>query len=127
MTTVGQVELDPWCRQVLARHWPDVPRHDDVRTAPDWWASTERPTVDVVCGGFPWRSSVPTGGLPRPPAHQRRRLAREWLERQPDVARLANGVPAQVDRLRVLGNAVVPQVAEHVGRLIVAAETRAAA
>ena len=53
MTTVGQVEIDAWCRGVLAQHWPEVPRHDDVRTAPDWWASTERPNVDVVCGGFP--------------------------------------------------------------------------
>lgn len=53
MTTVAQVELDPWCRQILARHWPTVPRHDDVRTAPAWWASTERPTVDLVAGGFP--------------------------------------------------------------------------
>lgn len=53
MTTIGQVEIDPTCREVLARHWPDVPRHDDARTAPQWWASTERPQVDVIAGGFP--------------------------------------------------------------------------
>jgi len=53
MTTVGQVEIDPFCRRVLAKHWPDVPRHDDVRTAAEWWLSTERPTVDIICGGFP--------------------------------------------------------------------------
>lgn len=53
MTTVGQVEIDPYCRQVLARHWPEVPRHEDVTTAADWWTGRARPTVDVVCGGFP--------------------------------------------------------------------------
>lgn len=53
MTTVGQVEIDPYCRSVLARHWPEVPRHDDVRTTADWWARESRPGVDVVCGGFP--------------------------------------------------------------------------
>ena len=37
MTIVGQVEIDPWCRKVLAKHWPEVPRHDDVRTAARWW------------------------------------------------------------------------------------------
>ena len=26
---VGQCEIDPVCRQVLARHWPDVP-HDTL-------------------------------------------------------------------------------------------------
>ncbi len=30
MTVVGQVEIDPLCRAVLAKHWPEVPRHDDV-------------------------------------------------------------------------------------------------
>jgi hypothetical protein len=32
-----------------------------------------------------------------------------------------------VDRLRLAGNAVVPQIPEHIGRLIVAAEAEAAA
>jgi DNA (cytosine-5)-methyltransferase 1 len=53
MTVVGQVEIDPFCRSVLERHWPDVPRHDDVRTAVEWWESVPRPRVDVVCGGYP--------------------------------------------------------------------------
>lgn len=53
MTTVGQVEINEYCRRVLAKHWPDVPRHDDVRTAMDWWTGERRPRVDVICGGFP--------------------------------------------------------------------------
>ncbi|NOQ62842.1 DNA cytosine methyltransferase [Mycolicibacterium fortuitum] len=53
MTIVGQVEINPYCRQILTKHWPDVPKHDDVRTAIEWWESETRPHVDVVCGGFP--------------------------------------------------------------------------
>jgi DNA (cytosine-5)-methyltransferase 1 len=41
-----------------------------------------------------------------------------WWETEPDVGRVADGVSNRVDRLRGLGNAVVPQVAEFVGRLI---------
>ena len=41
----------------------------------------------------------------------------EWAI-EPDVGRVANGVSARVDRLRGLGNAVVPQCAEYVGNCI---------
>ena len=41
----------------------------------------------------------------------------EWAV-EPDVGRVANGVPNRVDRLRALGNAVVPQIVEWLGRRI---------
>jgi DNA (cytosine-5)-methyltransferase 1 len=45
-----QVEISPFGRRVLAKHWPDVPKHDDVKTFPpnegDW-------SVDLITGGFP--------------------------------------------------------------------------
>lgn len=58
---VGQVELDPFARRVLARHWPGVPRHDDVRTALDWWHSETRPVVDIVAGGYPCQPESTAG------------------------------------------------------------------
>ncbi len=54
MTCVGQVEIDKRARQVLAQHWPDVPKHDDITTAKEW--ASERGLVgrvDVVAGGAP--------------------------------------------------------------------------
>lgn len=223
MTTVGQVELDPYCRQVLERHWPEVPRHHDVRTAVRWWRSTVRPPVDLVAGGFPcqpfasqglglgagderwgwpWMLDVVRAVRPRwvvvenvpdlvryrdefglvlgglaelgfdaewallsactlGAPHVRQRLflvaypagddgeqplhlpsavpsrrARagaaggvaggEWWLSEPGVGRVADGLPKRLvaPALHALGNAVVPQVAERIGRLVMAADAR---
>jgi DNA (cytosine-5)-methyltransferase 1 len=48
----------------------------------------------------------------------------EWWKSEPGMGRVAYGVPARVDRLKGIGNAVVPQVAEIVGRLVVEHSTR---
>ena len=42
----------------------------------------------------------------------------QWWQVEPDLGRVAYGVPSRVDRLRGLGNAVVPQVAEVIGAMI---------
>jgi DNA (cytosine-5)-methyltransferase 1 len=43
----------------------------------------------------------------------------DWWAVEPDVGRVAHGVSSRVDRLRGLGNAIVPQIAEFIGRQIV--------
>lgn len=208
-----QVERDPWCQSVLARHWPDVPRYGAIEDV-DF---RRLEPVELLVGGFPCQpfslagrqrgvdderwlwpefaravrvvrpkfvllENVPNilaigdgaalseilGDLaaigydaewqclsaeaigaphrrerfflvahtddpgPQGPrrldpfgqsTHQRfvgagsRSVAGTWLP-EPDMGRVANGVPDRVDRLRGLGNAVVPQVAEVWGRYL---------
>ncbi len=50
MKCVAQVEIDPFCRRVLAKHWPDVPKFDDVRT---FNRDSIQGEVDLIAGGFP--------------------------------------------------------------------------
>ena len=42
----------------------------------------------------------------------------DWWAVEPDVGRVAHGVPGRMDRLKALGNAVVPQMFEWVGRMM---------
>lgn len=219
LTTVGQVELNEFCRAVLTKHWPEAPKHDDVRTCVDWWRSEQRPEVDLVAAGFPCQPVSNSGlrlgaaderwlwpdvdhviGELRPEwfvfenvpglrtmglgavladlhrrgyrvrvgtisacavgaSHPRTRLfglahapslrltrrgrpgqgsapleregrrseqGRGWPARSRPYG-VAYGIPSRVDRLRGVGNAVVPQVAEHVGRLIMAHDAALAA
>ena len=45
------------------------------------------------------------------------RWREQWIT-EPRMDRVAHGIPKRMDKLRGLGNAVVPQVAEYIGRLI---------
>jgi DNA (cytosine-5)-methyltransferase 1 len=49
MVCQWQVEIDPFCQKVLAKHWPNVRRHADVREV----GKHNLKPVDVICGGFP--------------------------------------------------------------------------
>jgi DNA (cytosine-5)-methyltransferase 1 len=49
MRCVAQVENDPYCVRVLAKHWPGVPRWGDIRDLDP----KELPDHDLICGGFP--------------------------------------------------------------------------
>jgi DNA (cytosine-5)-methyltransferase 1 len=49
-------------------------------------------------------------------------VARQWWQTEPDVGRVADGVPARVDRLKCLGNAVVPAQAYPIFRAIAEVE-----
>lgn len=47
--SVWQVEQNPFCLEVLAKHWPEVERIEDVKEA----GKHNLEPVDLICGGFP--------------------------------------------------------------------------
>lgn len=52
--TVAFCEIEPFPRKVLAKHWPEVPIYDDVRTlTADRLTADGIAGIDVICGGFP--------------------------------------------------------------------------
>jgi len=239
--TVAFCEIEPYPRQVLAKHWEGVPIYEDVRTLSAARLAADGIEVNAICGGFPcqdislagkgaglagersglWREYARLIGEIRPtyaimenvaallvrgmgevlsdissfgydaewhciPAsaigapHRRDRIwliaypmrkglerhgggkhippkvteswsnsydvsdanserelqpsrlfrtlrrrignsceeTRGWWSFEPDVGRVADGVPRRVDRLKGLGNAVVPQIPEMIGNAI---------
>ena len=44
--------------------------------------------------------------------------AEGWWESEPDVGRVAHGIPKRVDRLKSLGNSLVPQIPYYIGKTI---------
>jgi len=53
MRTVAFCEIDPFCRRVLAKHWPGVPCFNDVRSLTAERLAADGISVDAICGGFP--------------------------------------------------------------------------
>ncbi len=97
----GSRQLQPEGSERDERRWVG----DMGEAVPD--ASSSRLSV-------PWPQSdgedgQQSGGMPAPS---------DWWTAEPAVGRVADGVPNRVDRLRTLGNAVVPQIPEIIGKAI---------
>lgn len=63
--TVAFCEIEEFPRRVLAKHWPNVPCYNDVRTLTAARLAADGIGVDVICGGFPCQdiSIANTNGL----------------------------------------------------------------
>lgn len=47
--TAGFVEIDPFCRRVLAKNFPGVSIHEDIRHV----GRHNLPPIDIITGGWP--------------------------------------------------------------------------
>lgn len=52
-TTSAFCEIDPFCRKVLAKHWPEVPCYEDVTKLTGPAIAADGFAVDAIVGGFP--------------------------------------------------------------------------
>jgi DNA (cytosine-5)-methyltransferase 1 len=63
--TVSFCEIEPFPRRVLAKHWPEVPCYEDVRTLTAARLVADGITgIDVITGGFPCQD-ISTAGKRR--------------------------------------------------------------
>jgi DNA (cytosine-5)-methyltransferase 1 len=53
MRTVAFCEIEPFCRAVLKKHWPEVPCYEDVTELSSASLAADGIKIDAICGGFP--------------------------------------------------------------------------
>lgn len=91
----------------------DQSARDPKRNDPAHWKKRRTELCEAGCGSSTFSDPksqrrdrgeqiAKSEGRPGPPNGL-------WWDAEPDVGRVAHGVPHRVDRLRCLGNAVVPQ------------------
>lgn len=94
-----QVEIDKQCQRVLAAHWPEANRYEDVRTV----GATTLAPVDLICGGFPCQDvssagkRVGIGGARSGLWFEYLRIVREIRPRWVVVENVTSGAHAWVD------------------------------
>lgn len=80
-TVVGQVEIDPFARQLLDLRWPDVPKEKDIRGVSAVRFAVQHGSFDAIVGGFPCNniSNAHTNGARKALQGDKSRL---WTEQQ---------------------------------------------
>ena len=95
----------------------DLPIHAEMERLPGDMADTDAPRLSERPGIAGMDGAAPS-------RHQGQVTAfRGRWNPEPRVGRVAHGIPRRMDRLKALGNAVVPQVVEEIGRAIMQATT----
>lgn len=101
--TIAFCEIDPYCRRVLAKHWPEVECFEDVRNLTAE-SLTHLGRIDVISGGFPCQP-ISQAGKKRGDKDER------WL--WPELARLIRAARPRW----FLGENVPPLLSAQSGRL----------
>jgi DNA (cytosine-5)-methyltransferase 1 len=79
-TTIGIVEIDPWCRRVLKKNFPNSPQHDDLKTLTGAvvraWIDRTNGADDSHSQGFDgsWKSFGDEAEYPKPCSTSQSRL-----------------------------------------------------
>ena len=87
MNTAAFCEIDLFCQQVLARHWPSTPVYDDIKQLTARRLHHDLiPSIDLICGGYPCQPFSTAGNRRRheDPRHlwpEMHRLIRELRPR----------------------------------------------
>ena len=107
--TVAQVECDPYCQRVLARHWPSARRFSDVKQV----SAADLGGAQLYCGGFPCQDVSRLGGgrgLDGERSGLWREYARlvgegrpEWIVVENVAALVRNGLAVVLGDLAALG------------------------
>ena len=110
--------------QGLDKHSPTISTERDEITDIGTKGSRDKNVANTKCMGRESRTSV-REELAREESHGKfnnrstdgsaQKRARSWWDVEPNVGRVAYGIPSRVDRLRGLGNAIVPQIAMQIG------------
>ena len=85
------------------------------------WTRKKRPRrpESSDSGPHPVQPRLAFGGAQKPRFGLQPIERSNWWDIESDLDRVAHGVPCRVDRIRALGNAIVPQVAEYLGSQII--------
>ena len=110
--------------QGLDKRSPTISTERDKITDIGTKGSRDKNVANTKCMGRESRTSV-REELARKESHGKfnnrstdgsaQERARSWWDVEPNVGRVAYGIPSRVDRLRGLGNAIVPQIAMQIG------------
>ena len=110
--------------QGLDKRSPTISTERDKITDIGTKGSGDKNVANTKCMGRESRTSV-REELAREESHGKfnnrstdgsaQERARSWWDVEPNVGRVAYGIPSRVDRLRGLGNAIVPQIAMQIG------------